>query len=248
MRTFISSDDLYSRHYVACFGLRAGTEPPGMFCLNRSILPLSDAEGTIQFAYDLQPAEIPALSAEAFAELYAWRSILFTLDLIGQHPDRYGGYAYGNLSSATDTGFAITASQTSGTPELIAEHIVNIIDTNLRRFWVDARGAEPPSSESLTHAIIYQADAKMRHVFHIHSAEIWGMREVLRLPETPDTVTYGSTEMVLAVNELLAKYPSRPLVFATAGHEGGIFALGHHARDCGGLLVTYLAKARALSS
>ena len=55
-----------------------------------------------------------------------------------------------------------------------------------------------------------------------------------------------SASMRSGLSHLMATHQSRPLVFATAGHEDGIFACGHSARDCGGLLVTYLAKARAL--
>ncbi len=209
---------------------------------------MSEVEGTIQFAYNLSPSDEDILDQAAFSELAAWRSILFALDLLGQTPDKYGGYAYGNLSCALESGFAITASQTSGAQELIPEHVVRVVDANLERFWIEAEGSEPPSSESITHAMIYQADERSRFVFHIHSTEIWSARAELNLPETASEVAYGSREMAGAVNQLLANNQSRPLVFATAGHEDGIFALGHHARDCGGLLVSYLAKARALTS
>jgi hypothetical protein len=51
--------------------------------------------------------------------------------------------------------------------------------------------------------------------------------------------------MIQAVNELMENNQSRPLTFATAGHEDGIFACGHSPVECGNLLITYLAKARA---
>jgi hypothetical protein len=213
---------------------------------------VSEQEGTIQFAYELQPAEAPPLAAEAFAELSAWRSILHDLDLLGQHPGRYGGFAYGNLSvrepaqGSASLEFIITASQTSGETSLISEHLVRITHCNLERFWVDAQGSEPPSSESLTHAMVYAADAKLKCVFHVHSPVLWRHRATLGLPETPADVPYGSPGMISAVSELMQQYPSRPLTFATAGHEDGIFACGHNLRDCGGLLVSYLAKARTL--
>ena len=52
--------------------------------------------------------------------------------------------------------------------------------------------------------------------------------------------------MVAAVSELLEANQSRPLVFATAGHEDGIFACGHNPRECGSLLLSTLSRARAL--
>ncbi len=112
---------------------------------------------------------------------------------------------------------------------------------------MDAEGVQPPSSETLTHAMIYAADPRMQFVFHVHSPQLWQQRHTLGLPETPAEVAYGSTHMAAAVAALLDENRSRPLVFATAGHEDGIFALGRSARDCGGLLVTYLARARALA-
>ena len=68
----------------------------------------------------------------------------------------------------------------------------------------------------------------------------------MKFPETPADVPYGSPAMIQAVSELMQNHQSRPLTFATAGHEDGIFACGHTLRDCGGLLISYLAKARAI--
>ncbi len=204
-------------------------------------------EGTIQFAYELKPPEGPAAPPECTAELSAWRSILHSLKLIGQQPDLYDGFAYGNLSARPQDSFVITASQTSGSPSLEPEHLVRVTHCNLQRFWIEAEGTEPPSSETITHAMIYSADPNIRFVFHIHSSEIWQRREQLGLPATPAEVPYGSPAMADAVNRLLQDNQSRPLVFATAGHEDGIFALAHNARDCGGLLLSYLAKTRTLA-
>ncbi len=190
---------------------------------------------------------MPEVTPEAFLTLQGWRSILHDLRLLGQTPELYGGYAYGNLSFRTGAdSFIITASQTSGTAELLLEDLVSVTHVNFERFWVDAQGSQPPSSEALTHAMIYAADPKLEFVFHVHSTALWQARETLNLPETPADVPYGSPAMADAVMSLMHKHLSRPLVFATAGHEDGIFAMGHHARDCGGLLVTYLAKARSL--
>ena len=212
---------------------------------------MSEQEGTIQFAYELQPSSAPALAAEAFAELAAWRSILFELDLLGQHLDRYDGFAYGNLSVRTGSNrqaleFVITASQTSGAAQLLSEHLVRITHCNLERFWVDAEGFEPPSSETITHAMVYAADPKLQCVLHVHNPLIWQHRSALHLPETAADVGYGSPAMCQAVAQLMDQHQSRPLTFATAGHEDGVFACGHTLRDAGGLLVSYLAKARTL--
>ena len=211
---------------------------------------MSHAEGTIQFAYDLQADPADKLASDDFATLSAWRWILFELGLLGQSPDRYDGYAFGNLSVRPDQedGFIITASQTSGERELAAQHLVRITHCNLSRFWVEAQGTEPPSSESLTHAMVYQADPRMRCVFHVHSPLIWQSRSVLKLPQTAVDVPYGSSAMVQAVAELMETNQSRPLLFATAGHEDGVFACGHNPNECGTLLISCLARARAIDT
>ena len=203
------------------------------------------AEGVIQFAYDLQPAEPVVAAAELFGPLRAWRQIFRKLGLIGQDPERYEGLGFGNLSARDPERpgeFVITASQTGSEQELTQDHLTRVVSFNLERFWVDACGNRPPSSETMTHAMLYAADSRIEWVFHCHSEEIWQNAEDLALPSTGSDVVYGSPEMVSATASLLATFHSRPLVFATLGHTDGIFAFGSTARDAGGLLVSYLAK------
>jgi ribulose-5-phosphate 4-epimerase/fuculose-1-phosphate aldolase len=143
--------------------------------------------------------------------------------------------------------FIITASQSSGEPELTQAGLVRVTHCNLERFWIDAQGELPPSSEAMTHAMIYRADGHIRWIFHVHSPELWQATDALALPCTPADVVYGSTDMVAAVAELFHRHHSRPLLFTTLGHEDGVFSCGTSARDAGGLLVTYLAKALAIA-
>ena len=208
---------------------------------------MSKTEGTIQFAYQLTHAEDVPMGVTQFANLAAWRSILFELQLLGQMATKYEGFAFGNISVRCQDapGFIITASQTSGETQLHRNHLVHIKSCNLPRFWVDASGQEPPSSESLTHAMIYAADANIKCIFHAHNQVIWENRTQLNLPETAADVGYGSPQMAEAVRELMQSHPTRPLTFATAGHEDGLFACGQTPHDSGGLLVNYLAQARS---
>lgn len=207
------------------------------------------AEGIIRFAYDLQPPGGALIADAQFRDLSAWRLLLRRLDLLGQRSDRYDGLGYGNLSARDpelQDEFIITASQSSGEPALTRSGLVRITHCNLERFWVDAEGELPPSSEAMTHAMIYRADRHISWIFHCHSRELWQATEALALPCTPEEVVYGSTDMVKAVAELFARHHSRPLLFTTLGHEDGVFSCGTSARDAGGLLVTYLAKALAV--
>ena len=209
------------------------------------------AEGAIRFAYDLKPATNQVASDDVLQQIRAWREILVRLGGVGQTPGRYHGLGFGNLSARDPEQpeeFVITASQTGGVRHLTDEDLTRVVGCNLDRFWVDAEGEQPPSSETLTHAMIYAADPRVEWVFHCHSPELWHAAAPLALPTTARDVDYGSPEMVLAVAELMASHHSRPLVFATLGHEDGIFSCGATARDTGGLLVSYLARALQLEA
>ena len=207
------------------------------------------AEGAIRFAYDLKPPTTQVAGDEMLQQVRAWREILIRLGGVGQSPERYQGLGFGNLSARDPEQpeeFVITASQTGGVQHLTDEDLTRVVGCNLDRFWVDAEGEQPPSSETLTHAMIYAADPRVQWVFHCHCPELWQVAVRLALPTTARDVDYGSPEMVLAVAELMASHHSRPLVFATLGHEDGIFSCGATARDTGGLLVSYLARALQL--
>ena len=200
-------------------------------------------EGVIQFAYELEPADV-ALPDPVRAPFAAWRTLLQRLALLGQTPERYGGLGYGNLSvRESQNTFVITASQTSGEPCLHPEQLVRIIQSDPDSFRIRAFGRRPPSSEAMTHACIYAADPDVQWVMHVHSADLWSARARLQLPRTAEAVGYGTRDMVEAVRTLLTDHRMRPLLFATDGHTDGIFAIGGTAADTGALLLAYLARA-----
>lgn len=205
----------------------------------------AQTEGTILFAYALDAPEGPIITGPLLQILRGWRTILKRLDLLGQDPARYDGFGFGNLSVRDPhrpEQFIITASQQSGADTLEDDGLVRIVRSDLDRFWVDAIGRQPPSSETLTHAMVYQADARMNWVFHVHCSPIWRQAAALRLPVTPAQVGYGTPAMAHAVAALLDDHPGGPLTFATLGHEDGVFACGASADEAGGLLVTLLAR------
>jgi len=207
--------------------------------------PLAE-EGAIRFAYGLAPLTGAALPDAQFAELRAWRRICKRLGLLGRDPRRYGGLGFGNLSvrdPADPTRFVITASQTGAARDLRAGDLVRINECNLARFWVDAQGRKPPSSETLTHAMVYAADPEVRWVFHVHSPDIWRETARLRLPCTAANVPYGTRAMADAVAGLMRVFATRPLVFTTLGHADGVFACGADAHSIGLALIGRLAEA-----
>ena len=206
---------------------------------------MPETEGVIQFEFDLAPATGPPLEVPVLQELLAWRTVLRRLGLLGRTPGRYGGLGYGNLSvrdPLRTREFVITASQTGGIRDLDAQGLCRIREFDLARFRVSAQGMRPPSSESLSHAMIYDADPGVRWVFHVHSPEILHRAKALRIPATGPDVAYGSPAMAGAVTEVLAMNAERPLAFVTLGHEDGVFACGGTAGEAGACLVKLLAR------
>jgi hypothetical protein len=212
------------------------------------LTPTVAAEGAIQFAYGLSPSHETGefLDADTFADLRAWRRVLRRQGLVGRDPRSYGGLGYGNLSvrdPADSRRFVITASQTGGARDLRHQDLVRIVSLSLARFWVEAEGRKPPSSETLSHAMVYPADDSVRWVFHVHAREIWQQADMLGLPGTAAHVPYGSRAMADAVAALLQNEPRRPIVFTTRGHEDGVFACGEDAEATGVALLSVLARA-----
>ena len=217
----------------------------GDFPEQRHGLTTPETEGVIQFEFELEPAKGPRLEAHVLQTILAWRTVLHRLELLGRTPGRYGGLGYGNLSVRDPERpgeFVITASQTGGIRDLDENGLCRIRDYDLARFRVSAAGMRPPSSESLSHAMIYAADSKAGWVFHVHSPEIWGRAAALEIPATGADVAYGSPAMARAVEEVLATSDEKPLVFVTLGHEDGVFACGGTAGETGTALVSLLVR------
>jgi L-ribulose-5-phosphate 4-epimerase len=204
-------------------------------------------EGTIQFRFELAPGTAPDEPNEGqFAQFVSWRRILKRLKLVGRDARRYDGYGYGNLSMRDPEQpgrFFVSASQTSGAASITPRDIVRIDRWDADRFEVAATGHAPPSSESITHGMLYAADPAICWIMHAHSHEIWRMAEALDLPTTAADVPYGSPAMAAAVAELMQRHPERPLVFATLGHTDGVFACGADATSVGSAMINALAHA-----
>ena len=198
------------------------------------------AEGVIRF--DLTHTKPPALPVEDTAGLRAWFTILRQLELLGQDPGRYLGYAYGNISTRTEDGFVISCTQTSGKTALQQEDfaLVTGFDTPSNR--LVSEGPCPPSSEAMTHGAVYQALPRTGAVFHVHSPIIWRQARALALPETDPSIEYGTPEMAEAVSALLEENtPDR--IFSMGGHEDGIIACAGNTEKAGTLLIKTLAAA-----
>ena len=88
-----------------------------------------------------------------------------------------------------------------------------------------------PSSESLTHAAIYESDPTISAVIHCHDSVSWATL-LDRAPTTSKSVAYGTPEMAYEIMRLFTVSDVRNTgIFAMGGHEAGIVTFGKDLED-----------------
>lgn len=194
-------------------------------------------EGVIKFKLTLKRAPAPEMNQVIALE--KWRALFFKLGLIGEYPNEK--ISYGNLSSRLQKKiFIITGSQTGHLPHLQAHHYTKVIDCDLKKGQVTAEGLIPPSSESLTHFGIYEANPQIQYVFHVHHQKLWEMLKNSDVDFISEDIPYGTTEMAEAAADLLAEKGSGVLVMK--GHEDGILSYAPTAEEAGKTLLDLYRK------
>lgn len=177
--------------------------------------------------------------------LEACRARLFAASLIGQDEQRYAGLGYGNLSQRVDVAgmpdaFLITGSQTGHLPALTRQQyaLVTACDPQANR--LQASGEIEPSSEAMTHAVIYQSLPSVQAVIHVHWPDLWQNARKHKLWVTAGEIPYGTPQMAAAVQQLVREngFPSTGLV-AMLGHEDGIIAWGKTLAEAEARLTYY---------
>ena len=206
----------------------------------------SPNEGVIRYRLEFTPAPSPGLRESA--ALRAWFRICRQTGLVGQSTELYEGVAYGNLSQRIDSeSFLITGTQTSGLDHLEPENFARVTDFAPASNRLVANGPCKPSSEAMTHGIIYRLLSNVNSVFHAHSSVIWRNSALLELPTTSTDAEYGTPEMTEEVERLLQNPEmAQQGVFSMGGHEDGIVAYGENAQQAGTLMIAALARALAI--
>jgi L-ribulose-5-phosphate 4-epimerase len=194
-------------------------------------------EGVIKFKLTLKRA--PAPERTQVIALEKWRALFYKLGLVGEYPNEKIGY--GNLSSRLyKKTFIITGSQTGHLPHLQAHHYTKVMDCDLKKGSVTAEGLIPPSSESLTHFGIYEANPLIQYVFHVHHQKLWEMLKQGTHDFIEADVAYGTQEMAEAAKTLLGDKVTG--LFVMKGHEDGIISYGPTAEDAGKIILELYRK------
>jgi ribulose-5-phosphate 4-epimerase/fuculose-1-phosphate aldolase len=209
-----------------------------------------EKEGVIKYSLDFQ-RKTACVNDGILREMNACRSVMIEQGLLGQDDQRYGGYGFGNISirseKSTNT-FLITGSQTGHKPLLTKSCLSNITQIDIERNKLCAHGEVEPSSESMTHGVLYQLSNQIQAVVHVHSPDIWGAAENLNLASTPKEIPYGTPEMAFAVQRLCAKLmlsnKPLPMIFVMKGHEDGVVAAGASLMECAHSLLDLLERSK----
>jgi ribulose-5-phosphate 4-epimerase/fuculose-1-phosphate aldolase len=187
--------------------------------------------------------------------LNAWREMLWRLHLVGQDPERYGGFGFGNVSlrlapfdaPVNRRRFLISATQTGSLAVLDDTHYTVIDEYDPVKNLIVSTGALPPSSESLTHGMIYNMDNGIRAILHVHSPDIWETAGEAGIPIADARVAYGTPEMTVEVARLFRQTDVRQRqLFAMGGHRDGMVAFGTTVNETGRVLIDALVASLAL--
>lgn len=190
---------------------------------------MSIDEGYIKYKCNWSKSKIE-LDDIVLSDINTYRDSLVQWNMIGKIPD---GPGFGNLSLMADSGgFFISGTNTGHLNTLQAAHmaLVNKVSINENTVWCS--GELQASSESMTHAAIYNKLETVKAVIHIHHKQLWE-KLMFDMPTTDKNIPYGTPEMALAVAQKCDTMDDKQLLIL-GGHEDGIISFGsnmQHAFD-----------------
>ncbi len=181
-------------------------------------------EGYIKF--DSRWRRTPPLTYPEIEELIQWRRPLYTADLIGHYVGHNIGYGNISMRLAESNNFVITATQTGHLSELDGQHFALVTGFDTDRNRLHSEGAAEPSSESMTHAAIYQLDQRIRAVVHVHSRKLW-LRLKYSAATTSAGIAYGTPAMAQEFSRLFRDTDfAKTGIAVMAGHDEGLVSTG----------------------
>lgn len=197
---------------------------------------MSETEGVIKFQLEFERGG--ALDYPQIESIEQWRQRLMRLGLIGQDDARYEGLGFGNIShrvsfAANPNAFVITGTQTGHLQQMDSAHYALAIDCDPQRNWLQAQGPVKPSSEAMTHAVIYRKIPQAGAVIHIHSPEIWSHAQQLGVAVTNPAVEYGTPQMAAEIERIIDAGLPRGHTISMGGHEDGVITWGESLDDAG---------------
>ena len=200
-------------------------------------------EGYIKFASHWQKSD--SLDNAEIESLNRWRRPLYDAGLIGHYEEH--GIGFGNLSvrAGNEGQFIISGSQTGHLPDLGVEHYALVEDYDIDRNRVSSVGAAEASSESMTHAAIYELDPEIGAIVHVHDEKLWAVLKG-SAATTDAAVAFGTPDMAREIRRLWRESDFRKTGIAVmAGHESGLVSIGSNLQEATERILAIARKSRS---
>jgi len=177
------------------------------------------------------------VSQDYARKMNVWRDKLYALGLIGVYEN---GIGFGNISMRHEGNtFVITGSATGGLKQLNENHFTLVTSYDLEQNSLECKGPIKASSESLTHAAIYESTREVQVVIHVHNMEMW-KKLINKVPTSRADAEYGTPEMAGEIKRLFRESNVKEeKILVMGGHEEGIITFGDNLDEAGEKLMEY---------
>lgn len=173
---------------------------------------------------------------EKIKKINSYRQKLYDLRLIGAYPNKIG---YGNISIKDKKKIIITGSTTGNYRRLDETHYGLVDKYDIHKNKLFCSGTIKASSESMTHAAIYECDKSIGAVIHIHNMKMW-KKYLHKLPTTDKNTSYGTPELAFEIQRLYHDTEFKNIKIAVlGGHKEGIIAFGKDLEEGYRIILKY---------
>jgi len=178
-------------------------------------------EGYIKFSYQWKQIDCN-IPDKCYNELNKRRDKLYNLNLIGAYEN---GIGFGNISMRIpgSNKFYISSSGTGKYKKLLPKHYALVTGFNFNENSINCTGLHPASSESLTHAAVYESLYEVNAVVHIHHLKLWKKLKN-KFPTTNPLIEYGTSDMAFEIVRIIQTNENQIVVMG--GHKEGILSFG----------------------
>lgn len=184
-------------------------------------------DGYIKFTSNWKKQSI-VINEEELNTLNYYRTKLVKLGMIGKIDN---GPGFGNISYKSNKNtFIITGSNTGGFNVLDKSHLSLVTEVNIAKNSISCSGLTIASSESMSHAAIYNTILSVKSIVHIHHKEMWNFYKN-NLPTTDIGITYGTPQMAYSIIKKVESNLNVGTV-VLGGHEDGIIVFGISLSHC----------------
>ncbi|MBI9054963.1 MAG: class II aldolase/adducin family protein [Bacteroidales bacterium] len=176
------------------------------------------------------------LSLYDFQNLNTCHDKLYNIGLIGAYPNLIG---FGNISiRATGNKFIISGSATGNIKQLSEKDYSLVTKYDIDENLIHCEGLTKASSESLSHAAVYESNPEIKAVIHIHHLEMWE-KYIHNLPTTNKNAEFGTPEIADEMKKLVIQNSG---ILIMGGHQEGIISYGKSINEAEEIILTYFNK------